>query len=349
MSALVVGTNARNKNKPVINTPSISNAHLASFLFLLSAVVFLISKKNKLHHASSESSNNSALYIVEINPTCQSPRSTPWWNDDQWHCRQTILFFSSFLSLSAKVCVFVAFFHFNNGESRWRTTSSRHRWLGSRCHSSSGSTDGWSEPRSGNFAGSVTSSRTGRREEEEKEEESQNSSTKGIGKLPSSPGIHLHFFLQERLTKATKGIFASPEKLNVACKRIDSILSGHKPMLLAVCRTLDKLDSGRLTYEDFRLGKTTNVDAQRCIARCSVFKDRLSEMPREDLFILSKLFESEETIDYRSILDESVGNGILQHITQLPVPPAKEIVLEKKPPKELRQPFSEPIRFNHPK
>ena len=72
-------------------------------------------------------------------------------------------------------------------------------------------------------------------------------------------------------------------------------------------------------------------------------------MTREDLFVLSKLFESDETIDYRAILDESASNGILQHVTQLAVPPAKEIVLEKKPAKELRQPFNEPIRFNHPK
>jgi hypothetical protein len=65
-------------------------------------------------------------------------------------------------------------------------------------------------------------------------------------------------------------------------------------------------------------------------------KDRLSQLSREDLFILTKLFENEGLIDYRSILDEELGNGILQHITQLSVPPSKEIVLE-------------PLQLNHPR
>jgi hypothetical protein len=72
-------------------------------------------------------------------------------------------------------------------------------------------------------------------------------------------------------------------------------------------------------------------------------------MSREDLFVLTKLFEIESLIDYRSILDVQVGTGILRHITQLTVPPPKEIVLEKKLPKELRQPFNEPLLLNHPK
>ena len=80
-----------------------------------------------------------------------------------------------------------------------------------------------------------------------------------------------------------------------------------------------------------------------------VIKDRLPGLSREDLFVLTKLFETEGSVNYRAILDETVGPGIIQHITQLSVPPSKEIVLEKKPTKELRQPFNEPIRLNHPK
>ena len=80
-----------------------------------------------------------------------------------------------------------------------------------------------------------------------------------------------------------------------------------------------------------------------------VMKDRLFELSREDFFILTKLFENEGLIDYRSILDEELGKGILQHITQLSVPPSKEIVLEKKPKKELKRPFNEPLQLNHPK
>ena len=80
-----------------------------------------------------------------------------------------------------------------------------------------------------------------------------------------------------------------------------------------------------------------------------VLKDRLPEMSREDLFVLTKLFEIEGLIDYRAILDETVGTGILQHITQLVVPSPKEIVLEKKPPKELKRPFNEPLQLNYPK
>lgn len=81
-----------------------------------------------------------------------------------------------------------------------------------------------------------------------------------------------------------------------------------------------------------------------------VLKDRLASISKEDVFIVTKLFEVEGgLIDYRSILSLNPENGILRHVTPLPVPPAKEIVLEKKPTKELRQPFNEPIRFNHPK
>jgi len=80
-----------------------------------------------------------------------------------------------------------------------------------------------------------------------------------------------------------------------------------------------------------------------------VLKDRLPKMPREDLFVLTKLFEIEGLIDYQTILDDELGNGILRHITQLTVPPSKQIVLEKKPPKELKRPFNEPLQLNHPK
>ncbi len=80
-----------------------------------------------------------------------------------------------------------------------------------------------------------------------------------------------------------------------------------------------------------------------------VFKDRLSQMSREDLFVLTKLFETEGLIDYQSILDEELGNGILRYITKLTVPPPKQIVLEKKPPNELKRPFNEPLLLNHPR
>jgi hypothetical protein len=56
------------------------------------------------------------------------------------------------------------------------------------------------------------------------------------------------------LTKSTRSIFASPRELNIVCERIHSLLSGHKAMLLAACHSLDKLNSGRLPYEQFRLG-----------------------------------------------------------------------------------------------
>ena len=61
-------------------------------------------------------------------------------------------------------------------------------------------------------------------------------------------------------------------------------------------------------------------------------------MSREDLFVMTKLFD-----------DDDFSMGVLQHITQLPVPPAKEIVIEKKPPKEKKRPFYEPLQLNHPK
>lgn len=81
-----------------------------------------------------------------------------------------------------------------------------------------------------------------------------------------------------------------------------------------------------------------------------VLKDRVPSLSKEDVFIVTKLFEIEGgLIDYRAILSLDPNSGILQHVTALAVPPAKEIVLEKKPTKELRQPFNEPIRLNHPK
>lgn len=80
-----------------------------------------------------------------------------------------------------------------------------------------------------------------------------------------------------------------------------------------------------------------------------VLKDRLPAMSREDLFILMKLFDNEGFIDYRAILDQQFGNGILNHIVKLDVPPSKQIILEKKPPKELKRPFNEPLLLHHPK
>jgi hypothetical protein len=59
-----------------------------------------------------------------------------------------------------------------------------------------------------------------------------------------------------------------------------------------------------------------------------------------------KLFEIEGLIDYRAILDEKLGNGILRYIKSLPVPPLKEIILEKKSPK---QSFNLPLQINNPK
>jgi len=59
----------------------------------------------------------------------------------------------------------------------------------------------------------------------------------------------------------------------------------------------------------------------------------LPKISAEDIFVLTKLFEIENLVDYRTILDEKLGNGILRHITSLPVPQSKEIVLENKSPK----------------
>jgi len=78
-----------------------------------------------------------------------------------------------------------------------------------------------------------------------------------------------------------------------------------------------------------------------------VIRDRLPNISAEDIFVLTKLFEIENLVDYRTILDEKLGNGILRHITSLPVPQSKEIVLEKKLPKGLRQAFYEPLQLNH--
>jgi hypothetical protein len=69
-------------------------------------------------------------------------------------------------------------------------------------------------------------------------------------------------------------------------------------------------------------------------------------MSAEDIFVLAKLFEIESLIDYQTILDEKLGNGILRHIKSLPVPQSKEIILEKKPPKGLRSSFYEPLQSN---
>ncbi|CAF2515470.1 unnamed protein product [Rotaria sp. Silwood2] len=134
----------------------------------------------------------------------------------------------------------------------------------------------------------------------------------------------------ERLTKLTKTIFTSPEQLNTVCERINSLLLGHKTRLLTVCRSLDKLHSGRLLYEQFRL----------------IIKDQLPEMSIEDVFVLTKLFEIEDLIDYQAILDEKLGNGILRYITKLSVPKTNNIILEKKSSKEFQQKFNESLQLN---
>jgi hypothetical protein len=82
----------------------------------------------------------------------------------------------------------------------------------------------------------------------------------------------------------------------------------------------------------------------------SVIRDRLPSISAEDIFVLTKLFEVEDLVDYRIILDEKLGNGILRHVTSLPVPQAKEIVLEKKPPKGVRSSLvNESFQFNQTK
>ncbi len=75
----------------------------------------------------------------------------------------------------------------------------------------------------------------------------------------------------------------------------------------------------------------------------------MPKVSAEDIFVLTKLFEIENSVDYRTILDEKLGNGILRHITLLPVPQSKEIVLEKKPLKGLSRAFNEPLQLNHTK
>ncbi|CAF0850272.1 unnamed protein product [Adineta steineri] len=138
----------------------------------------------------------------------------------------------------------------------------------------------------------------------------------------------------ERLTKETKEIFESPDKLNVVCERIHSLLLGQKKFLLGACQLLDKYNYGSLPYEQFRL----------------IIRDRLPKLSTEDFFILTKLFEVGGTsIDYRAILDEELGNGILRHVTQLPVPLPTEIVLEKKSSKESKSIFNEPLQVAQPK
>ncbi|CAF1332786.1 unnamed protein product [Rotaria magnacalcarata] len=134
----------------------------------------------------------------------------------------------------------------------------------------------------------------------------------------------------ERLTKAANMTLTSPEQLNIVCERINSLLSGHKNILLAACHALDKLDSGRLPYEQFRL----------------IIRDRLPEMIDEDIFSLTKLFEIEGLIDYQIILDEKFGDGILRYISVLPVPKSKEIVLAKRIPNQFRGFLNESVQLN---
>ena len=93
-------------------------------------------------------------------------------------------------------------------------------------------------------------------------------------------------------------------------------------------------------------------DLNQCLRSClltSVIRDRLPRMSSEDVFVLSKLFEVESLIDYRAICDETPAHGILKHITALPVPRHDEIILDKKPPKDLKRPFNEPLLVNDPK
>lgn len=66
-------------------------------------------------------------------------------------------------------------------------------------------------------------------------------------------------------------------------------------------------------------------------------------MSSEDVFVLSKLFEVEGLIDYRAICDETSAHGILKHITALAVPRHDEIILDKKPSKDVKRPSNEPL------
>ena len=75
-------------------------------------------------------------------------------------------------------------------------------------------------------------------------------------------------------------------------------------------------------------------------------------MSAEDIFVLTKLFDVEGLIDYQLILDEKLGNGILRHVTTLPIPQPNEIILETKLPKGIRSSslFNESVaRFNQSK
>jgi hypothetical protein len=80
-------------------------------------------------------------------------------------------------------------------------------------------------------------------------------------------------------------------------------------------------------------------------------RDRVVNMNKEDLFVLMTLFDSQGSIDYRAILDESTGKGILQHVTRLPVPLSTSlvVVVEKPPTKDAQRSFNEPFRSNHSK
>ncbi|UJR30118.1 hypothetical protein I4U23_017659 [Adineta vaga] len=138
----------------------------------------------------------------------------------------------------------------------------------------------------------------------------------------------------DRLTKGTKDILETPEKLNDVCKRINSLISVQKKNLLAACQLIDKYNIGSLSYEQFRL----------------IIRDRLPELSSEDLFVLTQLFQTDGTaIDYRMIFDEESSNGVLQHVKQLPVPSSTDIILEKKPIKEIKRPFNEPFEIDQPK
>ncbi|CAF0892247.1 unnamed protein product [Adineta steineri] len=133
----------------------------------------------------------------------------------------------------------------------------------------------------------------------------------------------------EYLTNVTKPILTSPEQLNIACERINSLLLNHKTILLPACYSLDKLNSGRVTYEQFRL----------------VIRDLLPQMSKEDFFILTKLFEIENSVDYRMIFGENFSDGILQFITPISVLQPDEMILENK----LSKSFDKTLQLNHSK
>ena len=70
-------------------------------------------------------------------------------------------------------------------------------------------------------------------------------------------------------------------------------------------------------------------------------------MSIEDIFILAKLFEINGVIDYRTMLDQRLGDGILQYITSLPTPQSNEIILEKSSSRKFQQLPEQSLQSNH--